>query len=231
MPPLRTAMVEVASSWSAMRTRAAFTAAAGTAAAEAVRRAASRAARESSRSSPAGRGPTTSASAAVARRAARATAAGRRSERSGSVAPHRTSAQRMRSSVGVSGQGPRSGARQSPAASDCQRSSATSSKLDPAASSVAGRPAVDRAELLVELGHRGRDGGQAGGGLAPAPAAHHQPLDVVEVEEAPPPGRVRVRHEQAAADVGVEGRHLDPETAGRLLGGQHAVHPCHLTLT
>ena len=139
-------MVEVASSWSAMRTRAALTAAVGTtavgsvAAAWAVSRAVSRAAMDASGSSPGGVGPTTSVRAAVARRAARATAAGRRSARSGSVAPHSTSAQRMRSSVGVNGQGPMSGAVQSPASSDCHRSSATSSKVCVRARSVAARP-------------------------------------------------------------------------------------------
>ena len=175
-------------------------------------------------SSRAGAGPTTSVSAAVARRAARATAAGRRSERRGSVAPHRTSAHRMRSSVGVSGQGPRSGAVQSPAPSDCQRSSATSSKLDVNARSVARPAAVDRAELLVELRHRCGDGGETGGRLATAAAARRQPLDLVQVEEAAAPDRVRMRLQQSPADVGVQRRHLDPEAAGRLLGREHAFH-------
>ena len=90
---------------------------------------------------------------------------------------------------------------------------------------VGGGPAtVDRAELLVELRHCGRDGGQPGRRLAPTPAARRQPLDLVQVEEAAPPGRVRMRLQQAPADVGVERRHLDPEAAGCLLGGQHALH-------
>ena len=76
----RTAMVEVASSWSAMRTRAALTAAAGTRGADRRGRAGPPAEPRSrigcSPPAVAGGGPTTSVSAAAARRAARATAAG-----------------------------------------------------------------------------------------------------------------------------------------------------------
>ncbi len=87
-----------------------------------------------------------------------------------------------------------------------------------------GPPAVDRAEPLVELGHGGRDRRQPGRRLTPSTAPHRQRLDVVQVEEAPPPGRVGVRIEQATADVGVQRRHLDPEASCRLLRREHALH-------
>ena len=91
--------------------------------------------------------------------------------------------------------------------------------------------AVDGAELLVELGHARGDGGEPGGRLAAAPTAGRQSLDLCQVEEAPAPPRVPVRLEEAAAHVGVQRGHLDAETAGRLLGGQHPVHLRQLTLT
>jgi len=92
-------------------------------------------------------------------------------------------------------------------------------------------PAVKRPELLVELGHGCRDGGEPGRGLPAAPAPDGQRLDVGQVEQAAPGAGVAVGLEQAAADVGVEGRHLDPEAAGRLLGGEHAFHRVEFILT
>ena len=191
----------------------------------------SRAATEPSEACPRDAGPTTSVRAAVARRAARATAKGRRSDRSGSVAPHSTSAQRMRSSVGVSGHGPRSGAVQSPAFLGLPEELGHLFEAARQRQLGGGPAAVDRAALLVELRHRGSDGGQAGSRLTTAPAPRRQTLDLAEIEEAAAPGGVRMGIEQAAADVGVQRRHLDPEAAGGLLRGQHAVHQHHLTLT
>ena len=92
-------------------------------------------------------------------------------------------------------------------------------------------PPVQRPELLVELGHGGGDGGEPGRGLPAAPAPRGQDLDVGQVEQAAPGSGVAVRLQQAAADVGVKGRHLDAEAAGRLLGGEHAFHPVDFILT
>ena len=86
-------------------------------------------------------------------------------------------------------------------------------------------PAVERTELLVELGHGRRDRREPRRGLAAAPAPRRQRLDVGKVEQAAPGVGVAVRLEEPAADVGIERRHLDPETAGRLLGREHSFHP------
>ncbi len=83
---------------------------------------------------------------------------------------------------------------------------------------------------MVEPGDRGGDRGQPGGPAALA-APGGERLDLGQVEEAAPGGRVPLRLEQAAADVGVEGRDLDPEAPSGLLGGEHAVHVDDSTLT
>ena len=222
-------MVEAASSWSAMSTRAAFTAAVGTGTdASAPRRPASLDAKDLAGvgSSPcagaAAGSPTTSTSAAAMRRVARATDSGRRSERSGSVAPHMTSAQRMRSMVVARGQVPSSGR-------TSRRRSGTARAIRPRPRRASRRRARwrrgrgKRVPLLMEPGHRGGDGGEPGGGTA-LPPPGGQRLDLAQVEEAAPGSRVPLRLEQAAADVGVERRDLDPETPGGLLCRQHAVH-------
>ena len=90
---------------------------------------------------------------------------------------------------------------------------------------------VDRAAALVELGHPGRDGGEARGRLPSAPAADRQRLNGVQVEEAAPAGRIWVGLEHAPAHVRVQRRHLDAEPPCCLLGTEHAFHVPHLTLT
>ena len=63
----------------------------------------------------------------------------------------------------------------------------------------------------------------------PGPAgATGQLLDVVDVEEAAPAVVARVRDEQAAADVGVEGGQLHPEPPRRLLALEHPGHASRL---
>ena len=178
-----------------MRTRAAFTAAVGTAAVDGSRRAVSRAAMEASGSSPAGAGPTTSVKAAVARRVARATAAGRRSERQRIGRPahdqrpsHALERRRQRAGTEI-------GRRPVPRLLGLPEQLGHLFEACGRRQIGGGPAAVDRAELLVELRHRRRDGGQAGGRLAAAPAAGRQPLDLVQVEEAARagPGRGAIR--------------------------------------
>ena len=112
-------------------------------------------------SSPAAGALPTSVSAAMARRVARATASARRSARRGSVAPHSTSAQRMRSNVGVSGHGPMSGSAPVPRLLGLPQQLGHLLEAVRARQVGGGPAAVDRAELLVELGHAGGHGGEA----------------------------------------------------------------------
>ena len=91
-----------------------------------------------------------------------------------------------------------------------------------------GRPASVRWTVLPELGDPGRDGGQSGLDLASTPSSLGQALDVGQVEQTPPAVRLRVRLQQAPADVGVQRGHLDAEPPGRLLTLQHPLHPSTL---
>ena len=88
-------------------------------------------------------------------------------------------------------------------------------------------PPVDRS-VVGQLGHRRGDRGHAGLDRLALTRPAGQTLDVAEVEQALPPLGGRVGDQQAAAHVGVEGGHLDPESAGRLVALQHAVHPVSL---
>ena len=158
----RTANVEVASSWSARRTRIVLMARVRSSGASGARRRARRSAieppvvpawglpgagRAAEAESGSGAGPASaSTTVATVRRAARATASGRRSARTGSCAEASTTASRIRSCAEVAApSGPASRRATLGSASHgpepaAQRSSATSSKVAVATRLVAGTP-------------------------------------------------------------------------------------------
>ena len=86
-----------------------------------------------------------------------------------------------------------------------------------------GVPAAVEGPALGELGDRCRDGGHAGLDRPRLPGATGQPFDLVGVEQAPPAGRRRMRHEEPPAHVGVERVHLYAEPASGLFALEHAL--------
>ncbi len=86
------------------------------------------------------------------------------------------------------------------------------------------RTAAVEGTVGAQLRHAGGDGGQPGLVAAPAALAGRQPLNVGELEHAPPAPLGAVRGEESPADVGVERGELDPEAAGRLLARDQSRH-------